>query len=394
MSLFIDRKNNYCLRAARATLAPASAAHAVELTLIVDWSGSMNDNHKAAQVLAIIAYLLGALPPGSSAFVYMYNHGCWLERAFTAEELTAEAIAALIASMRSKRPIGDTNTLLALQTVLRQPHLAAPGAEDASLVLLFTDGIDAPLARSRRWLLANPLFAGPHCGFRHRLGVVGVGARAGGLTTHSVDLAPATDLTNMDQWAQFVGPFLALYHRLLSLRVAKLTRADGQVVSVSCVVDGTAEDTAVCDMLDGPAPVVSVSVGAGAAAAKVAVERVDALAPEDEAAAAAAAAIRRATAAGADIEGALALIGALPSPARELAAFDLVFKLGDIGAAAELASEAALRALNTAEAVAELAARRAAVAAAAVEGSMSGPPMLFRVSAAVVEESYGRLVRK
>lgn len=389
MSLFIDRKNNYCLRGLR-----AEAAQAVAMTLIVDWSGSMNDNNKAAQVLAIIAYLLGVLPPGSSAFVYMYNHGCWLERSFTAEELTAEAIAALIASMRSKRPIGDTNTLLALQTVLGQPHLAAPGAEDASLVLLFTDGIDAPLARIRNQLRANPQFAGPYCGFGHRLGVVGVGARAGGLTTHSVDLAPATDLTNMDQWAQFVGPFLALYHRLLSLRVAKLTRADGQDISVSCVFDSTVGDTAACDMLDGPAPVVSASVGAGAAAAKVTIERVDALAPEDEAAAAAAAAIRRATAAEADIEGALVLIGALPSPARERAAFDLVFKLGDIGAAAELASEAALRALNTAEAAAELAARRAAVAAAAVEGSMSGPSTLFRVSAAVVEESYESLVRK
>ena len=38
--------------------------------------------------------LRASLPPGSSAFVYMYNHGCWLERAFTTEELTAEAIAA------------------------------------------------------------------------------------------------------------------------------------------------------------------------------------------------------------------------------------------------------------------------------------------------------------
>lgn len=389
MSLSIDRKNNYCLRGLRGLR--VEAALAVVITFIVDWSGSMNDDNKAAQVLAIIAYLLGVLPPGSSAFVYMYNHGCWLERSFTAEELTAEAIAALIASMRSKRPIGATSTLLALQTVLGQPHLAAPGAEDASLVLLFTDGIDAPLARIRKKVLEDLPFTGPHCGFRHRLGVVGVGARAGGLTTHSVDLAPATDLSNKDQWAQFVGPLFALYHRLLSMLVVKLTRADGQVISVSCVVDGTAEDTAVCDMLDGPAPVVSVTVGAGAAAAKVTIERVDALAPEDAAAAAAAAAIRRVTAAEADIEHALALIGALPSPARERAAFELVFKLRDISAAAELASEAALRALNTAEAAAELAARRVAVAAAALEGEMSCPPEPFRVSAAVVEESYSRL---
>jgi hypothetical protein len=136
---------------------------------------------------------------------------------------------------------------------------------------------------------------------------------------------------------------------------------------------------------------VSVTVGAGAAAATVAIERVDALAPEDAAAAAAAAAIRRVTAAEADIEHALALIGALPSPARERAAFELVFKLRDISAAAELASEAALRALNTAEAVAELAARRVAVAAAALEGEWSCPPKPFRVSATEVEESYSRL---
>lgn len=403
MRLIVDGRNHYCLRWLRRLLRlRAKAAPAVVFTVILDWSGSMNEDYKAVQALAIIAYLLGVLPPGSSAFVYMYNHSCWLERSFTAEELTADGIADLIASMRSKRPIGDTNTLLALKTVLGQPHLAAPGAEDTSVVVLFTDGADGEsLARTRAKLEAIPSFVGPHCGFRHRLGVVGVGARAGGLTPHSVDLAPATDLSNMDQWAQFVGPLFALYHRLLSMLVVKLTRADGQVISVSCVVDGTvdgavdgtAEDTAVCDMLDGPAPVVSVTVGAGAAAATVAIECVDALAPEDEAAAAAAAAIRRVTSAEADIERALALIGALPSPARERAAFELVFKLGGISAAAELASEAVLGALNTAEAAAELAARRAAVAAAAVEGSRSGPSTSFGVSAEEVVESYERLVR-